>query len=557
MRTIQLIVFCLLPFVFYAQWDEASIIDYFELQKKKSKMGLIEFESEKVVFPMGKDFIYLSDYSNALLKVKGEDIEVYTFIDNTLRLVHTAQTKTLLSFSSFQDEYARETSTYRIIEIGDSIIDAKDGKKPTYFVPRYYHVDSQLGVEIVGDRLFVQDRLLEGRPGGTPIIDEDPESPNFGENLIVTDSVTGMQSFVYEPPTPPKSSSGIFNRKFFDWEVPTMHYGVIPSYDFGHVIISKNEGDGYPYATYYDAYDKNHDQRAVAFSEDELTENPQLLKYLVPHYNCDSIAPFSEIELEKPFQERFSAVRFYDGPKVGVFDWKGDILMEPQDVHIPVDFISSCSIGINDNQIWLNAPFLSEKQQFKKGDKFHLVVRYARYPHEGFYALNWESTSENIERFFSKAEYKDAVEVDSNLLGEYAFEDLTEFDAHCVIQNLGEDILLVNYLQFNLLGSAPLIDEDPNSPNFGDYLIETDSVTGNEMFVYEYVHRFAQRSGVFDLNSHSWLIPPHYYFVEAIEDSFVTHTANSKWETDVQTTLDREGNVISVEEVEPEWNFED
>jgi len=39
-----------------------------------------------------------------------------------------------------------------------------------------------------------------GQPGTTPLIDEDPNSPNFGENLIVTDPITGMESYVYDPP---------------------------------------------------------------------------------------------------------------------------------------------------------------------------------------------------------------------------------------------------------------------------------------------------------------------------------------------------------------------
>mgnify|MGYP000200119643 FL=1 len=38
-----------------------------------------------------------------------------------------------------------------------------------------------------------------GQPGTEPLIDEDPNSPNFGQNLIVKDEY-GMDAFVYDPP---------------------------------------------------------------------------------------------------------------------------------------------------------------------------------------------------------------------------------------------------------------------------------------------------------------------------------------------------------------------
>ncbi len=39
-----------------------------------------------------------------------------------------------------------------------------------------------------------------GKPGTVPLIDADPESPNFGNPLIVTNPETGMQSFIYDAP---------------------------------------------------------------------------------------------------------------------------------------------------------------------------------------------------------------------------------------------------------------------------------------------------------------------------------------------------------------------
>ncbi|GAB5416261.1 MAG: gliding motility protein GldN [Crocinitomicaceae bacterium] len=67
-----------------------------------------------------------------------------------------------------------------------------------------YPIKPQPGLNFYTDTAFQEEvvRYLAeiGQPGTVPLIDEDPNSPNFGENLIVTDPVTGAQSFVYDPP---------------------------------------------------------------------------------------------------------------------------------------------------------------------------------------------------------------------------------------------------------------------------------------------------------------------------------------------------------------------
>lgn len=67
-----------------------------------------------------------------------------------------------------------------------------------------YPVKPQPGLNFYTDSAFRTELSYYlakiGQPGTTPLIDEDPNSPNFGENLIVVDPATGMESYVYDPP---------------------------------------------------------------------------------------------------------------------------------------------------------------------------------------------------------------------------------------------------------------------------------------------------------------------------------------------------------------------
>ncbi len=57
-----------------------------------------------------------------------------------------------------------------------------------------------------------------GQPGNAPLIDNDPESPNFGENLIHTDATTGQQYFVYAAPDTVKTMLTNIDRIVLTYE---------------------------------------------------------------------------------------------------------------------------------------------------------------------------------------------------------------------------------------------------------------------------------------------------------------------------------------------------
>lgn len=66
-----------------------------------------------------------------------------------------------------------------------------------------YPIKPQPGLNFYTDTAFqasLSRYLAEiGQQGTTPLIDEDPNSPTYGQNLVVTDA-NGLQSFVYDPP---------------------------------------------------------------------------------------------------------------------------------------------------------------------------------------------------------------------------------------------------------------------------------------------------------------------------------------------------------------------
>lgn len=92
-----------MAFALKAQDSDNLISQNFEIQSEKSKMGLKNKDTGTLEIPMEKCFLYISDHSNALLKVTKEEIEVYTYFLDTLRLVHQRQNKMPLSFAKFHD----------------------------------------------------------------------------------------------------------------------------------------------------------------------------------------------------------------------------------------------------------------------------------------------------------------------------------------------------------------------------------------------------------------------------------------------------------------------
>ena len=519
---------CFMAFALQAQDSDNLISQNFEIQSEKSKMGLKNKDTGTLEIPMEKCFLYISDHSNALLKVTKEEIEVYTYFLDTLRLVHQPQNKTLLSFAKFHDWRGEDDVWRNIIVLKDSTVDALTGSAPTYYLPRNYLFNAELGLELVGDKIFIQDRKMTGEPGTDPLIDEDPESPNFGEPLIVTDPETGMQSFVYDPPSPAIGNSGIYKSKKKNWFLQPEYFAVTPTFD-GYVYETLVDYEWGLQQSQYHSYTYGGELKRTPFNDKELLDDPSLFAYIIPYFKCDSIVSLSKSDLEQ-LEYRWSVpIHFYSGLKIGVYDWYNrDVVVSPKDLYLPLEFMEYGGwIGVDEELISISTPFLNETYGFEKGVKLSFVTNYASYPSDGFDAFEMKSKIESEEHFFIVPEFKDPKEVDTSLLGDATFNDFMDFSLHCVLENLGNGLILVNHQQGMRVGTVPLIDEDPNSPNFGENLIVTDSVTGMQSFMYDLLVPYADKACVFDLKTHSWIIVPQYYFIEATEENFISHNGVS------------------------------
>jgi len=552
MKNILSLVLVCLSVTALSQKEELNLSDAFEVRKVKGKMGLIKSGTNTFEIPPEAAFLHISKFSNLLLKVHGRSIEFYSNASGSLQLVYKALDKAILDVHpNFPLKNESTIDRTLVFRVNDTLFDGRNGRvlndKDLWFGANSFY-----GVEVVDNMLFLTDSKPKGNPGTVPLIDKDPNSPNFGENLIVMDATTGTQSFVYEAPNPSESASGIYNCTTNEWKVEPKYFTVSPRFNGGYVLEERvNREESFDDSKFL-VFDGNDQLERSEFFNEDVDKNYELLKYFVPHFKCDSIDPFFENEYPNK-TDWWSAIRFYSGKKVGVFEWYGDVVIEPQDLLIPLSFVPLGTIGVDQEsgQATVFTPFMKESFDFKTGDKLKFACDYGEYPMQNSMALYVQNAEGLTEMFYELQEGKrTAKKVDSSSMQFKSFSDYLAHDAHCIVEYLGDGKLLVNHRQSMDVGSVPLIDEDPNSPRFGEALIVTDVHTGQKSFVYELLVEEVSRSGVFDLNSHTWLIPPKFYSVEEREETFIGYSSGGVWTTDVQTIYDRNGSVISEKEVE-------
>lgn len=501
-------------------------------------MGLIRAETGAYELPLEESFLHISEFSNALVQVKGDDIKIFAFYDDVLHLVHQASKKAEIGVDEVFKLPAKK-EWVKAFKVNGSIYDMRSGELLNASEADFTE-DVTFGVEVVNKYLIIQDRRKMGMPGTVPLIDTDPESPNYGENLIVTDPVTGMMSFVYEAPEPSGSASGIYDRSRQEWKVDPKYYFVIPRYNNGYLLESRLTDETHFEDAEYRVYDANGALLQSPFTDEDLNEDPQLLRFFVPHLRCDSIDPFFENESVVPMQ--YSAIRFYSGKKAGVFEFHREVKIAPQELMVPLFFTPYGILGVDQGRATIQTPFMTDNCMLEKGDVVQFIAKYEEYPVNSYYAFHVQNSKEDRTRYFATYESrKDPEELDSMVIDPNSFDKYAELDAYCVIENLGNGVLLVNHHQSMNVGSVPLIDEDPNSPRFAETLIVTDPETGMRSFVYDLFAPEADLSGVYDTNELRWIVSPKYRSIVAIDGTYVALAGDK-----TEITFDLKGNRIAV-----------
>lgn len=239
-------------------------------------------------------------------------------------------------------------------------------------------------------RLGLKEEELEqiiGMPGTIPIVDEDPNSPNFGENLIYTHPVFGYQSFLYDPPDTIYFTTQYVNRILV--EIDTSFF-----------------------------------------------KKPVSTIVLAIHKNDATIPVLTIKGLDLFSLNGFSFVRDFSPEET-----KSLSSMDSNSYFGRAKKLSQLEFGLS------GLDFFPENDSFIQ---FNYNTRLFSYAPN----LNWDY------RF-------------------YGWEDIQEGFEDTIHQFFNSAI--VKHFE----GTVPLINDDPNSPNFGQNLVLYDSISGIYSFVYD------------------------------------------------------------------------
>ncbi|XOV67238.1 MAG: hypothetical protein ACFHU9_16605 [Fluviicola sp.] len=222
-----------------------------------------------------------------------------------------------------------------------------------------------------------------GKPSTTPIIDNDPDSPNFGENLIVVDPVTGQQSFLYDAPD-------------------TIYY----------LLEGVNR---------------------IQFQLDSNTKVTQIT-----------------VMIKK------------DKEDVPVLTMEGEDLLSLDGFSFTRDFSKKENDALKslDSNAYLGT---LNRSSILERFGLYFFPHYFKEPYVGFDVMLFHE--------------------ESGVFWDYRFKDWSELPEADFIDST---LSCFDHTKAMVVeGTIPLIDEDPNSPNFGNVLYEIDSITGEKSLVYD------------------------------------------------------------------------
>lgn len=258
-----------------------------------------------------------------------------------------------------------------------------------------------------------------GQPGTTPLLDEDPNSPRFEKPLIVTDPVTGQQSFVYDAPDTV--------RAFID--------------NIDRIVIELEEGEGSI---------RDRASRVAYFKQIDDTYHSVFSLNAQDLLSFDGFAYFQQLD----------------------------------------DKLTSELLSDDPNSMWSNmrTEALKQKEMYD-GTKFArwtYDLKLNHFPADaisfGFY--NWSDAPANMDIWEKEREVYYAR---LNEGGEYAMYPFgLNLGTGIVSDTTGRAALLSTFggVYSDLeISDKPMIDRDPNSPNFGNEMM-VENADGSTSILY-------------------------------------------------------------------------
>jgi hypothetical protein len=248
-------------------------------------------------------------------------------------------------------------------------------------------------------------------------------------------------------------------------------------------------------------------------------------------------------------------ITFFTEGKTGKFNHHyREIVLEPFEFYTYLPF-AECDFGIRKNELFVISEHTNYTRELDPTSEIAFGVTYM----DNWYkvsvcALRVQSNSQTDSVFsFIVGPEVHQQEPEEIIHEKASFDSRDSFDAFMFVERIpNSSLLMINCHQSELLGTIPLINEDPNSPDFGENLIENDKKTGGQRFVYDVELEREDKSGVFDLDRLNWIVPPKYYSIERTAEGFVTHATDDTTETNVITTYSPDGTIISEKEVSPD-----
>lgn len=357
--------------------------------------------------------------------------------------------------------------------------------------PTYKRLLSRRSMEILNDSLIYIEYWVKQGTHWEPVYGLD-----YGDILL---NEKGEE--LYYPPEPGEFRSGVFNLKSGDWLYDREYAWISRSYDNFHLCFPELDSAGY-YETYLFQVD-DFNQNKI----DELNDAKLGFNSVLPTYKADTLYPINQ-QTTKNFGY------FETDNKIGLY-YKGypEIIVDPKD-YVYYNPIFNFYFSIEDESCRFKMGAFDTLFNISSFSKITVLPANNILPRSGDLFLQICSDSgqsiihvedQNSRKKvpFSKAEYE-----------AYYHQEIGNLNWHFSVTALNDSLIYIE----DWLEDEKFSDINPIMSI--EYPFE-DSINSLGELIYPPLKPGYCRSGVYDLNSKTWILDRVHYKIEMAEDQFL------------------------------------